>query len=86
MNIIGKVTKIIQSSKGMIEFIRALELRIRIQGRIHKNVLNACLKCDCIPISWKKHYSKIAHDRYYKHNQHCRESHFHYFTICNGCF
>ena len=85
-NIIGKVNKKMQSSKEMMKFIRALELTIRIKGRIHKNVVNAYLKCYNIPILWKKHYSKIVHDRYYKHNLQCRESHFHDFTNCNGCF
>ena len=86
MNIIGRVNKIMQSSKRMNKFIRALELTIIIQGRIRRNVVNAYLKCDGIPILWKKHYSKIAHDSYCKHNQHCRESHFHGFTNFNGCF
>ena len=36
MNIIGKVNKIMQSSKGMIKFIRVLELTIIMQGRIQK--------------------------------------------------
>ena len=85
MNIIGKVKRIMQSCKGMIKFIRALELKIIIQGKLHENVVNVYLKCDGIPLLWKKHYSKITHDRYYKHNQHCRESHFHDFTNCNGC-
>ena len=34
-NIIGKVNKIMQSSKGMIKFIRALELTIRILWKKH---------------------------------------------------
>ena len=85
-NINGKVNKIMHSPKGMIKFIRALELTIIIQGRIQKNTVNVYLKCDGIPILWKKHYSQIVHDRYYKHNLHCRESHFHDFTKCNGCF
>ena len=61
-NIIGKVNKIMQSSEGMIKFIRALELTITIQERIHKNFVNAYLKCDGIPILWKRYYSKMVHD------------------------
>ena len=85
-NIIGKVDKIMQSAKEMIKFIRALELTIIIQERIHKNIVNAYVNCDNVPILWKKHYARIRHDRYDKHNQHCRESHFLDFTKCNGCF
>ena len=70
--IIGKVNKILQSTKGMIKFIRALELTIRIQGKVHKNIINAYVNCDNVPILWKKHYAKIKHDRYDKHNQLCR--------------
>ena len=36
MNVIGKVNKIMQSSEGIINLIRALELTIRIQGRNQK--------------------------------------------------
>ena len=85
-NIIGKVNKILQSSKGIIKFISALELIIRIQGKICKNVVNAYAICDNVPIIWKKHYVKIRHDRYGKHNQLCRENHFHNFANFNGCY
>ena len=57
----------------MIKFIRVFELTIRIQGRIHKNIVNAFLKCDGILILWKKHYSKMVPAEGYKYNQHCRE-------------
>ena len=83
-NVIGIVNKIMQSSEGMVEFIRVLELTIRIQERIQKNV-HANLKCDNIPILWKKHYLTIAHDGSCKFNQNCREKYFHDFTSCNGC-
>ena len=75
-----------QSSKGMIKFIRALKLTNRMQGRIHKNIVNAYIKCDGIPIIWKKHDLKIVHDEGYKYNQHCCMRYIHDFTSCNGCF
>ena len=84
-NITGEVNKIMHSSKGMIRFIRDLELTIRIQGRIHKNIVNAFLRCNNFPIMWKKHYLKIADDGGCKYNQHCCESYFQDFTSCNGC-
>ena len=59
-------------SKGTIKIIKALELTIRVPGRIQKNIVNAYLKCDGLPILWKKQYLKMAHDEGYKYNQHCR--------------
>ena len=88
-NIVGEVNKVMQSSKVVNKFIRALKLTIIIQGRICKNVVNAYIKCDNIPILWKKCFLEIAHDRSCEYNQHCRERHFHNFTSCksiiNGC-
>ena len=43
-NIFGKVNKIMQSPKGMIKFIRALGLTIRIQGRIQKKYCERLFK------------------------------------------
>ena len=85
-NITGKVNKIMQSSKGRIKLNIALELTITIQRRIHKNIVDAYMNCDNVPISRKKHYARIRHDRYYKHNQYCRESYFHNFTNCYRSF
>ena len=75
-----------QSSKGMIIFIRVIKLKIVIKGRIYKNGLNVILGCSNIPILWKKHYLKMVHDEGYKQNQHCPERHFHDFNSCKGCF
>ena len=38
------------------------------------------MNCDNVPIIWRKHYARIRHDRYYEHNQHCRESYFSWFS------
>ena len=62
--IIGKVNKIMQSPKGLIKFIRTLEITIRIEGGIHKNIVSAYIICDNVPILWKKHYARTRHDRY----------------------
>ena len=63
VNLIGKVTKIMQSSKGMIKFIRVLkvvELTIIIQGRIVKIVIDVYLKCDNI-LYYGKNFSQKSH-------------------------
>ena len=49
-NIIGQVNKTLQSSKGLCNFIRALELTTIIPGKIYENVVNAYLKSDNVPI------------------------------------
>ena len=53
-NNIGEVIKKMQWSKGMKKFISVLELTIKLQGRNYKNVVDAYLKCDNIPILWEK--------------------------------
>ena len=45
-NIIGKVNKIMQTCKGMIKFIRILELTTRIKGRFHKLIMSAYMNRD----------------------------------------
>ena len=47
----------------MYKFIRLIELKIIIQGRISKNDVNAYLKCDNVPILWKKYFVKTANGR-----------------------
>ena len=78
-NIFGEVNKIMQSSKRVYKFIRALDLIIIIPGIIYENVENMYLRCDNIPILWKKFFLKIANDREFVSNRFildCRERHF----------
>ena len=59
--------------------IRGLYLIITIHGRIYKNVENMFLRCDNIPILWKKVFLKIANDRERvsgRFIRDCRERHF----------
>ena len=53
-NNIGELTEVIQSSKGMIKFVRIIEIKIVIKGRIYKDVLDHYLECENNPILWKK--------------------------------
>ena len=78
-NIIEELNKVMQSSKGMIKFVRRSELKIVIKGKIFKDVLDHFLKCENNPILWKKFLMKIVNDRPKKFIQHCRERHFCYF-------
>ena len=81
-NVLGGMNKVMQSSAGFLKFISAIELIIIIPGRIYKNVVNACLKCDNVPVLRKKYTVKIANDRKCvtsRFIQDCRERHFHNF-------
>ena len=62
-NIIGGVNKVMQSSRGMCKFNRLFELKIILQGRLYKSDVNAFLKRDNVPISWKKYFVKVENDR-----------------------
>ena len=78
-NIIGGINKIMQSTKGMCKFIRVIELKIKIQGRIYNNIINIYLRSENVPISWKIFFVKIANKRDNRLkviNQQCRERHF----------
>ena len=81
-NIVGGVNKVMQLSKGLYKFIRAIELIIIIQGRNFKNVVNTYLSSENVPILWRKIFIKVAN---YKNNvynrpkriiQHCCQKHF----------
>ena len=54
-NIIGELNKIMQSSEGMIELIRVIQVKIIIESRIPNNVsLDFRLEIENSPILWKK--------------------------------
>ena len=61
-NIVGEVNKRMHLSKGMYDFIRAHKWTLITQRRNYKNVVNAYLKCDKIPVLWKNFSLKIGHD------------------------
>ena len=80
--VFGRVQKVMQSTAGSIKFIRVVDFKIIISGKIHRNAENLYLRCENIPILWKKYYAKIANDRECVANrfiQHCRERHFYNF-------
>ena len=86
-----------QSTTRISKFIRIIELKIIIEGRIYIIILDIYLKSGNIPIIWKKFIVKVVNDRENLYNrpdgllQHCFEKHlcnFHkittFFCIING--
>ena len=43
-----------QKSRGEIKFIQTNEVKIIIEGRIDKNIMDMYFKIRCMPILWKK--------------------------------
>ena len=77
--IIGKVNKIMQSSKGIFKFIRIVQLKIIIEGKIYKNLTDIYLRCENIPILWRKIFVRIANkrdNRLIRYSELYRERHF----------
>ena len=66
----------LQTSQGSRKPMKIIEVKIVIKKVARGNTLNFFFKSENIPILWKKLYSKISYDKYYKHNQDCREKHF----------
>jgi len=78
-NIIGKVNKVMQTTKGRYKFIRILQLKIIIQGKIYKNLTDIYLRCENIPILWRKIFVRIANERdnrLIRYDEVYRERHF----------
>ena len=68
-----------QSSKGMYKFIRIIQLKIIIKGKIYENLTDIYLRCENFPILWKKFCVRIANERDNRlksFNELCRERHF----------
>ena len=71
-----------QTTKGRYKFIRILQLKIIIQGKIYKNLTDIYLRCENIPILWRKIFVRIANERdnrLIRYDELYRERHF--FTI-----
>ena len=57
-NIIGELYKIMQESRGEIKLIKIIEVKIIIEGRTNKNILDMYFKSGCMPTLWKKTYAR----------------------------
>ena len=66
--IIGKVNKVMQSSKGICKFIRIIQLKIIIEGKIYKSLTDIYLRSENIPIQWKRIFVRFANERDHRLN------------------
>ena len=57
-NIIGELYKIMQESRGEIELIKIFEVKLIIEGRINKNIMDMYFKSGCMATLWKKIYGR----------------------------
>ena len=66
----------------MFKFIRIIQLKIEIEGKLYENLTDIYLRCENIPILQKTLFIKIANqkdNRLKSFNEQCRERRF--FTI-----
>ena len=61
-----------QKSRGKIKLIKIIEVKIIIEGRIYKSIIDMCFISGCMPILWKRFYEKFVNDRL----QNCYEKHY----------
>ena len=66
-----------QSSEGMIKFLRITQVKIKIQGKNYNNITDIYFKSGCMPVLWKKFYVK---NRPQKFIQNCCEKHYCHFN------
>ena len=52
-----------QSSKGICKFIRIIQLKIIIEGKVYKNLTDIYLRSENIPVLWKRIFVRIANER-----------------------
>ena len=69
-NIIGELNKIMQNWRGEIKLVKIIEVKIIIEGRINKNIMDMYFKSGCMPILWKKFYGRDINKRRCLYNKH----------------
>ena len=69
-NIIGELKKIMQKPRGEIKLIKIMEVKIIIETRINKNIMDMYFKSGCMPILWKKIYERDANKTRCIYNKH----------------
>ena len=67
-----------QKSRGEIEPNKIFEVKIIIEGRIIKNIMDMYFKTGCMPISWKKFQRRDVSKRRCLYNKYVNRDEKHY--------
>ena len=62
------IIKTMIASQGRYENIKVNKLIIIIEGNISKIIINTYMKCNNIPLLWRKFFLKIANNKHYLYN------------------
>ena len=63
VKLLEKFNKIMQLSKGICKFVRIIQLKSIIEGKVYKNSTDIYLRCENIPMLWRKIFVRIANER-----------------------
>ena len=77
-NINGEINKIMQKPRGEIKLIKIFEVKIIIEGRNYKNIVDMFFKSGCIPLLWKKIYGRDVNKRRFLYIKHVNRNEKHY--------
>ena len=58
-NIFGEINKIMEKSRGETKLIKIIEVKIIIEDRNNKNIMDMYFKSGCMPILWKNFYGRL---------------------------
>ena len=77
-NIIGELNKIMQKSRGGIKLNKIIAVKITIEGRNNKNLMDIYFKSWCMLIIWRKFYGRDINKRRCLYNKHANRNEKHY--------
>ena len=63
-----------QISRSEFKFFKIIEVKILIEGRINKNIMDMYFKSGCLPIIWKKFYGRDVNKRRCLYNKHVNQN------------
>ena len=80
-NIIGELNKFMQESRSQIKLLKIIQVKMIIEGRIYKNIMDMYSESGCMPILWKKFYGRdVIKRRLYNKHVNRNEKHYCHFN------
>ena len=67
-----------QKSRGEFKLFKIIEVKIIIEGRFNKNLMDMYFKSGCMPILWRKLYGRDVKKRRCLYNKHVNRNEKHY--------